>query len=324
MSQSRSETGVSTVAQPSGFVYRAQQLGSLLLPGACAGFASAVACNPIDVLKNRLQSSYSTSSIRQELSSIFRANGISGFYAGLPASILSIAPTRAVYFALYNFTLRSFAPVFGKDTASTTAAAAAVTSVAINLVFSPIFVIRTLQFLIPASSMNRKASIPECVALVRRCAGWRGFWHGLSPSLIGVGETVTFWVLYETVRRLPMFVKHAEEQKEAQKNGTAVPQLERFLRWSAGVIGASVLARFVATIIWYPHEVLRTRMRESVIKMASGEPVDPPRLRVACREVFGGGVRTAWAGLSVHLFRQIPTTIVTWYVYEVVKTAVAN
>eukprot|EP01013_Petalomonas_cantuscygni_P011553 TRINITY_DN25045_c0_g1_i1.p1 TRINITY_DN25045_c0_g1~~TRINITY_DN25045_c0_g1_i1.p1 ORF type:complete len:372 (-),score=12.35 TRINITY_DN25045_c0_g1_i1:236-1351(-) len=313
---------------------------ALLVPGACAGVACAFACNPVDVLKNRLQSSFSSASVTGEISAIFRARGVRGFYAGLPASIISLGCTRAFYFALYSASLGFFtsrlAPHGSRSPQQATpwyvtACAAATTALAINITFSPIFVVRTLQFLIPASSLGseftaqgRKASIAECVRLVRRSAGWRGFYRGLSPSLIGIGETATFWVLYEATKALPWFAANSARSAGVCTDGqTEETRFRRFARWSATVVGASVVARTAATLIWYPHEVLRTRMRESVIHMARGDKSAPPRLAASTREIFRGGVRTAWAGCSVHLFRQIPTTVVTWYVYELVRSSLA-
>lgn len=282
----------------------------VLAPGAVAGAFSAVFANPLDVVKTRLQSAHTTGRISSEVLSIFRANGFRGFFVGLPASLLSLVPTRAFYFGSYNGVLEWTKSRIESERARV-ATAAAVTAIAINFIFSPIFVIRTLQFLAP--SAGQKITILECARMVMRTAGPCGFWLGLTPSLLGIGETVSFWVLYEHLKKAKIFLPPDDETAARQTSfGSG-------LRWCAAVLGATAVSRFICTVIFYPHEVLRTRLREPVVQIAKGEPFKFAKLIPSIKAISAGGPRTAWAGISVHLTRQVPTAMVTWLSYEMMR-----
>ena len=68
--------------------------------------------------------------------------------------------------------------------------------------------------------------------------GIKGFYKGLSASYLGVTEGTIQWVLYEKLKRLSV---NAEGQG-------AISQ------WM-GMLGSSGTAKFVASLITYPHEV---------------------------------------------------------------------
>lgn len=67
----------------------------------------------------------------------------------------------------------------------------------------------------------------------------RGFYKGLSASYLGVTETTIQWVLYEQLKR----VAAAGGRK---KGG--------YQEWF-GMLGSAGTAKFVASLITYPHEV---------------------------------------------------------------------
>lgn len=304
---------IASVASPETGRFRrtARTAFEVLAPGAFAGALSAVFANPLDVIKTRLQSASSTGHVGSEIVRSFRSTGFRGFFVGLPASLLSLVPTRAFYFGSYNGMLRLSSGYIDSEV-TRIALAAGTTAVAINLIFSPIFLIRTLQFLAPAAA-GRKISIPDCARMVMRAAGPRGFWLGLTPSLVGVGETVGFWILYEHLKQSSIF--------QRRDSGS---QIVRVLQWTASVLGATAIARFVCTIAWYPHEVLRTRMREPVVQIAKGIEFRPLRFQDACKDLYRGGRQAAFAGLSVHLARQVPTAMVTWLAYEAMKNHITK
>lgn len=84
----------------------------------------------------------------------------------------------------------------------------------------------------------------ECIIHIWRTEGLRGFYRGLSASYLGVAEGTIQWTLYE---RFKMYGRRATEGDESW--------------WTK--VGAAGGAKLVATGITYPHEVVRTRMRQT-------------------------------------------------------------
>jgi solute carrier family 25 protein 33/36 len=68
--------------------------------------------------------------------------------------------------------------------------------------------------------------------------GVRGLYKGLSASYLGVTEGTIQWTLYEKLKRLT--------KSEEGKGG--------FTEW-VGMLGSAGMAKCVASLITYPHEV---------------------------------------------------------------------
>jgi hypothetical protein len=73
------------------------------------------------------------------------------------------------------------------------------------------------------------------------------------------------------------------------------------------------MSKLVASAITYPHEVIRTRMREQ-----RGDEVIKYRTIVqSCRTVWlEEGARGLYGGMSVHLLRTVPNAAILVWVVE--------
>lgn len=131
-----------------------------------------------------------------------------------------------------------------------------------------------------------------------RNQGIRGFYRGLSASLLGVTEGTIQWTLYEQFKRMA----------RAGADGTPVEGTEWRVSLAAGA------AKFVATIITYPHEVVRTRLRQPL--PPSGVPKYRSLVQTFQLVVHEEGWRVLYSGLSAHLLRVIPNAITMFAVYE--------
>ena len=81
----------------------------------------------------------------------------------------------------------------------------------------------------------------DCMKKIMREHGVRGFYKGLSASYLGVTEGTIQWVLYERLKKL---------NTESQTRSPIV-------QW-AGLLGSAGVAKMVASLITYPHEVSRS------------------------------------------------------------------
>jgi solute carrier family 25 (mitochondrial folate transporter), member 32 len=78
-------------------------------------------------------------------------------------------------------------------------------------------------------------------------------------------------------------------------------------------MGASMVAKYVASAISYPHEVLRSRMQDSRVN-GKGRRLKLFELirHIAKTE----GVLSLWSGFQVNCVRIVPATISTFLSYE--------
>ncbi|MEQ2221281.1 hypothetical protein ILYODFUR_014201 [Ilyodon furcidens] len=144
----------------------------------------------------------------------------------------------------------------------------------------------------------------ECVRRVYQLDGFRGFYRGMSASYAGISETVVHFVIYESIKRkLHESKVHTsmDEEDETSKDASDF----------VGMMLAAATSKTCATSIAYPHEVIRTRLREEGSKYRS---FFQTLLTVPKEE----GYRALYRGLTTHLVRQIPNTAIMMCTYEVV------
>lgn len=90
---------------------------------------------------------------------------------------------------------------------------------------------------------------------------------------------------------------------------------DRAIAWS-GKLGAAGSAKFFAALITYPHEVVRTRMRQA--------PLEDGRMKytglVQCFSTIWKeeGVASLYGGLTPHMLRVVPSAAIMFGMYEFV------
>jgi solute carrier family 25, member 33/36 len=121
-------------------------------------------------------------------------------------------------------------------------AAAILGGITTSTATNPIWVVKTrLQLDKSTSGTRRYKNSLDCLSQIWRHEGIKGFSRGLSASYLGVSETTIQWVMYERLKR---YFRHAEK-KPTTLSGKVREAL-----------GAGFLAKLVATVVTYPHEVV--------------------------------------------------------------------
>jgi hypothetical protein len=99
----------------------------------------------------------------------------------------------------------------------------------------------------------------DCTMQTVRSEGIRGLYRGLSASYLGVTESTLQWVLYE---KMKSYIAVREER--IVLSGRQRTTWDEAFSWSLK-LGAAGSAKFVAALITYPHEVVRTRLRQAPV-----------------------------------------------------------
>ena len=283
---------------------------------------------------------------------MYRYEGARALFRGLGPTLAGVVPARSINFFVYGNGKHVFADALydGDDTRPVVhLLSAAVAGVATAAATNPLWVVKThLQLaqrrqkqealsqsassstattttttMTTGSSssgggggaVTRGAARPTSWSVTREIArteGIKGFYRGLSASLLGVTEGTLQWALYEQFKALATAPssrssssgsrKRQEQQQQQQLDGKRISL-------------AAGAAKLCATIVTYPHEVVRTRLRQprdavtGVIKYTS--------LTQACRLVWREeGWRAFYGGMSAHLLRVVPNAVTMFYVYE--------
>lgn len=142
----------------------------------------------------------------------------------------------------------------------------------------------------------------QCARYVYQMEGIRGFYRGLTASYAGISETIICFAIYESLK------KHLKEVQllSSSPNGTERSSTNFF-----GLMFAAAVSKGCASCIAYPHEVIRTRLREEGTKYKTFIQT----ARLVAREE---GYLAFYRGLFAQLIRQIPNTAIVLSTYELI------
>ncbi|PYH99791.1 mitochondrial carrier [Aspergillus ellipticus CBS 707.79] len=303
---------------------------SHLIAGATGGMVTAVLTSPLDVLRTRLQTDYyqtqaahrpipthlRPSFVRSSihhfretfgiLFSIHQVEGWRGMFKGLGPSLTGVVPASAVKFYTYGNCKRLLPDVLGcdKDTTLVHAMSAACAGIATGSATNPIWVVKTRLQLDKAGARRYKSSL-DCVKQILQHEGPKGLYRGLTASYLGSIETTLHLVMYERIKGI--ISKKVDLDKNSESN---------HLVQGLALSSASGLSKLFACLIAYPHEVIRTRLRQA--PMADGRQKYTSILQCARLILKEEGMIALYGGLTAHLLRTVPSAAITIGTYELV------
>ncbi|XP_010784339.1 solute carrier family 25 member 36-A-like [Notothenia coriiceps] len=221
----------------------------------------------------------------------------------LPSSCV-VGAAKAIYFAAYSTAKEKLNGVFEPDSTQVHMVSAGMAGFTAITATNPIWLIKTRLQLDARNRGERRMSAFECMRRVYRTDGLRGFYRGMSASYAGISETVIHFVIYENIKRRLMEAKATQNMDEEEETSKDASDF-------IGMMLAAATSKTCATTLAYPHEVIRTRLREEGTKYNSFFQT----LRTVPREE---GYRALYRGLTTHLVRQIPNTAIVISTYELV------
>uniref|UniRef100_A0A8C4NVF0 Solute carrier family 25 member 33 n=1 Tax=Dicentrarchus labrax TaxID=13489 RepID=A0A8C4NVF0_DICLA len=281
----------------------------------CFGTVGAIMTCPLEVLKTRLQSSgltlrpvfqvqlgtlSGTGVIRpgpvtpgllQVLRSILEKEGPRSLFRGLGPNLVGVAPSRAIYFAAYSKSKEMFNGLFVPNSGVVHMSSAGVAAFVTNSLMNPVWMVKTRMQLEKKARGEKKMNALQCARYVYKTEGIRGFYRGLTASYAGISETMICFLIYETLKK-----NLAKNQEKGASD---------FL----SLMMAAAFSKGCASCIAYPHEVIRTRLREEGSKYKYF--FQTGRL-IAVEE----GYAAFYRGLIPQLIRQIPNTAIVLSTYE--------
>ncbi|KAK6465368.1 mitochondrial carrier domain-containing protein [Scheffersomyces coipomensis] len=301
--------------------------------GGIGGMVGAVVTSPLDVIKTRLQSDVYHSMYNQtpksknpliqtvqhlkETGSVIRQlyinEGYRALFKGLGPNLVGVIPARSINFFTYGSTKSFITENFSNGQEATWIHlvsginAGFVTSTATN----PIWLIKTRLQLDKTKGKHYKNSW-DCLKHVVKNEGISSLYKGLSASYLGGVESTLQWVLYEQMR---MFInKRSIELHGTDPNNKTTR--DHVLEWSARS-GAAGAAKFIASLITYPHEVVRTRLRQAPLE-STGKPKYTGLIQCFRLVIKEEGLASMYGGLTPHLLRTVPNSIIMFGTWELI------
>lgn len=295
------------------------------LGGAVGGMTAALITSPLEVVKTRLQirggsGSFGTQTTFGVMRSIGRTESVFGLWRGITPTLIGVIPARAIYFGSYSTFKDKFTGYGLNGRLYNFLSAAGAGSISATLC-CPIWVVKTRLQLMPAHSRATTAatarqnivsvgfaevetaatkarpqfsSVRQVAWDMYRKEGPRAFFRGLSASYWGISESAIQFALYEECK------DHIEEPTN----------LKYFL--TAGA------CKLLASMCTYPHEVVRTRMRDQRAPLDSKELKYKSMIQSIIKIYKEEGRRGLYSGMPAHLMRVVPNAAILFLVVEVI------
>ena len=156
----------------------------------------------------------------------------------------------------------------------------------------------------PLSCRPVRGNLKTVVNEIYKYDGIKGFYRGLTASYVGLSETVIYFLIYEHIK---VKCQEMNKHRRATNKRTMLDFVEYML--------AAATSKCTASIIAYPHEVIRTRLRQ--------QEIDGRRKYHSFAQAFvkifrEEGRHGLYGGLCTHLVRVVPNTATIFLTYEAV------
>ncbi|KAF8776885.1 solute carrier family 25 member 36-A-like isoform X2 [Argiope bruennichi] len=318
-----------------------------LVAGGLGGTAGAIATCPLEVVKTRLQSSVAnfgsaashqapvsslprfefcncatyerfspvissevvsrqpTIGIWRCLKHIVETEGAKALFKGLGPNLVGVAPSRAIYFCTYSHTKNFCNERLTPDTPIVHICSAASAGFMSCSLTNPIWFVKT-RLQLDQRTYGSVSTI-QCIRDIYNSKGILGFYKGITASYFGISETIIHFVIYEFIKAK---LKENRVKNSYQSDRKSTRDFVEFMC-------AGAISKTCASCIAYPHEVVRTRLRQVGDKYKSF-------FQTLCLVFKEEGHHGLYRGLATQLVRQIPNTAIMMATYEAVVYLLTN
>lgn len=297
---------------------------SSLVAGIGSGALSSVMCAPLDLVRTRFQVwsdlNMPSATLRQAFVDIYQKEGWRGYFRGLGASLVTVPAFWGCYFPLYDDCKRRWSHNYPETNPSLVHCGSAVAAGAVSdLICNPMFVVRTrlqteaLHHLADHGTRQQGSSgMARTIRALYHEGGVPIFWRGMTANLMGLSHVAVQFPVYEWLKTSLVKKRIALQQRQSSTGSLEQQrQQKQHLEPNAmDLFMASGLSKMTASLLTYPHEVVRSRMMDA--RGATGASLWATGSRVYAQD----GILGFYSGLPVALIRVIPNCCITFMTYE--------
>ncbi len=294
-----------------------------LFSGGIAGTIASCITNPLEVVKTQLQSSMTSTAMHGELASanghpitvaqrILKAEGVKGFWKGLKPTLFGIIPARSIYFYSYEQSKRALGEwLLPEGSVGNALVSGFMAGICSNTITNPIWMVKTRYQLLADHTAGQKAytSYGDAISTIFKEEGIGGFYRGLTASYWGCLEGAVQFLLYE------QFKTNLIQRQNEERRANGLPETDRLPK--ATYFFSAAFAKGFATIITYPHEVARTRIREQARSGVFKYKGMWQTIGLIGREE---GRKGLYAGMGIHIVKVVPNSAIMFLTYEIVNS----
>lgn len=293
-----------------------------IISGLTAGTITTVSTHPLDLVKVRLQllaTNKKPQGYYDVVKRIVKDSKQHSFfretYRGLGVNLLGNSIAWGLYFGLYraskdwvfqwcNTDVKRSNDTMNNDKEMTPLMyllAAAMSGVATSVLTNPIWVIKTRIMSTSFVDSRSYRSTVDGIKKLYRIEGLAGFWRGLVPSLFGVSQGAIYFTVYDTLKYHYFAAKHVDKKKK-------LSNLE--------YITITSLSKMVSVTAVYPLQLLKSNLQSFEVSTVINPKTSHRVWKLITTIYVRDGVTGLYKGLLANLIRAVPSTCITFCVYE--------
>ncbi|KAI5301836.1 hypothetical protein KEM56_001307 [Ascosphaera pollenicola] len=309
--------------------------------GLTAGTVSTLVLHPLDLIKVRLQvdrlrASHLGNAVHVARDIFANEGRIAAFYRGLTPNIIGNSVSWGLYFFWYDKIKDGLHRMRSRDdgdalTATTLRSmdyfvASGLSGVMTSSLTNPIWVIKTRMLMTGAHAPGAYTSFISGVKSIYRQDGLLGFYRGFVPALFGVSHGALQFMAYERLKQFRSTSRMSSSSNDDKpdtaaavaaandaSSSTTAPTTHKILD-NADYLLSSSLSKVFAGSLTYPYQLLRSRLQAYDADKTYRGLVD------AIAQIWQKEhIRGFYKGLVPNLVRVLPSTCLTFLVYENTK-----
>lgn len=278
--------------------------GVHLAAGACSGLVSAVALQPFDLVKTRIQQSSGERSIVKTVQTICKGNKAAReLWRGALPSAIRTSLGSALYFTSLNV-MREYLSNAGVGQSRTSAlprlnrrwnlVTGALARTMVGFITMPVTIIK-LQY---ESSFFTHKSMWDACSQIWRKERFRGFFSGFGATAVRDAPYAGLYVLFYEQSKQGLAMLLPPTSTPASSTTSAMVHI------TSGILAAST-----ATAITNPADLIKTRIQVA--------PSQYRNMVYAVKKVYHEqGLKGFFDGLSLRMSRKALSSAITWSIYE--------
>ncbi|KAF5854617.1 hypothetical protein GGP41_007411 [Bipolaris sorokiniana] len=275
------------------------------IAGFSAGVVSCLAAHPLDLLKNRLQLNTTSRSRPGDSFRILRnvirdEGGVRALYRGLWPNLLGNSLGWGLYFLFYGNLKELFQSRRQKGEHLGSAeffSASIIAGLLTGACTNPIWVVKTRMLERGANHPSAYKSMAVGLRHVYETRGLKGLWAGFLPSSLGVLHGAVQFSIYENMKK---------------RRALHIGGQDKLSNWEYVYMSGG--SKLLAGAITYPYQPIRARLQQyNAAQQYNG------LLDVLRKTYQNEGFLAFYKGVIPNTLRVIPTTVVTFLVYENTK-----
>lgn len=278
--------------------------------GFIAGSITSIVVHPFDLIKLRLQLN-ATNGIQQSYKTIVKGLWkdqnrfwLSTLYRGVTINALGNSIAWALYFGIYrSFKDQLVSLTGGVSSVSlswvylTSGTLAGITT---SVLTNPIWVLKT-RIMAQNKSLNGNIGYDNVISSIRKIKkdhGW-GIWKiGLIPSILGVSQGALYFMVYDTLK------SYRFNKLKKQKLDT----LE--------ILSITSISKMISMSLVYPLQLLKSNQQSLNATKCKEYKYMRHLIPLIVKQ---NGVSGLYKGLLTNLLKSVPSTCLTFYIYETVN-----